>query len=53
MEPDGSDIIRLSYHETNEWQPTVSHSGKIAYKKAKSLIRSGLSKTYKKKITVL
>ena len=31
MEPDGSDIIRLSYHETNEWQPTVSHNGKIAY----------------------
>ncbi|MHC4286416.1 MAG: TolB family protein, partial [Planctomycetota bacterium] len=31
MEPDGSDIICLSFHETNEWQPTVSHSGKIAY----------------------
>jgi len=31
MEPDGSDIIRLSYHETNDWQPTVSHNGKIVY----------------------
>ena len=31
MEPDGSDILCLSFHETNEWAPTVSHSGKIAY----------------------
>jgi len=31
MQPDGSDIICLSFHETNEWAPTVSHSGKIAY----------------------
>jgi len=31
MEPDGSDIICLSFHETNEWAPTVSHAGKIAY----------------------
>lgn len=31
MEPDGSDIICLSFHETNEWQPTVSHNGKIVY----------------------
>ena len=31
MEPDGSDIICLSFHETNEWAPTVSHNGKIAY----------------------
>jgi hypothetical protein len=31
MEPDGSDIICLSFHETNEWAPTVTHSGKIAY----------------------
>ena len=31
MEPDGKDIICLSFHETNEWQPTVSHAGKIAY----------------------
>jgi hypothetical protein len=31
MEPDGSDIVPLSFHETNEWQPTVSHEGKIVY----------------------
>lgn len=31
MEPDGSDIVCLSYHETNEWQPSVSHDGKIVY----------------------
>ena len=31
MEPDGSDIVCLSFHETNEWAPTVTHSGKIAY----------------------
>jgi len=31
MEPDGSDIICLSFHETNEWAPTITHSGKIAY----------------------
>jgi len=31
MEPDGSDIVCLSFHETNEWQPTISHTGKIVY----------------------
>ena len=31
MEADGSDIICLSFHETNEWEPVVAHSGKIAY----------------------
>jgi len=31
MEPDGSDIICLSFHETNEWAPTITHTGKIAY----------------------
>ena len=31
MDPDGSDIICLSFHETNEWAPTVSHNGKIVY----------------------
>jgi len=31
LEPDGSDIICLSYHETNEWQPSVNHYGKIIY----------------------
>jgi hypothetical protein len=31
MAPDGSDVICLSFHETNEWAPTVTHEGKIAY----------------------
>jgi len=31
MEPDGSDIICLSYHETNEWAPSMGHDGKIVY----------------------
>jgi hypothetical protein len=31
MEPDGSDIIPLSFHETNEWQPSVNHDGKLVY----------------------
>lgn len=31
MEADGSDIICLSYHETNEWAPVVTPGGKIAY----------------------
>ena len=29
--PDGSDMVMLSFHETNEWQPTVSHGGMIVY----------------------
>ncbi len=31
MEPDGSDIVCLSYHETNEWAPSLSHEGKLVY----------------------
>jgi len=31
MEPDGSDIICLSYHETHEWQPSVAHDGMLVY----------------------
>ncbi|MDY0166888.1 MAG: discoidin domain-containing protein [Thermoguttaceae bacterium] len=31
MEPDGSDIITLSYHETQEWNPSVSHDGMLVY----------------------
>jgi len=31
MLPDGSDIIVLSPHETNEWAPTVDHNGMIVY----------------------
>ena len=31
MKDDGSDIICLSYHETNEWHPSVDNDGKILY----------------------
>jgi hypothetical protein len=31
MRPDGSDIICLSYHETHEWQPSVTNDGMIVY----------------------
>ncbi len=31
MEPDGSDIITLSYHETHEWNPSVNHDGMLVY----------------------
>jgi len=31
MKGDGSDVICLSYHETNEFQPSVNNGGKIVY----------------------
>ena len=31
MKPDGSEIQCLSYHETNEWHPSVTHDGMIIY----------------------
>jgi hypothetical protein len=31
MKNDGSDVICLSYHETNEWQPSVDNNGMILY----------------------
>ena len=31
MFEDGTDIVRLSSHETNEWQPTVDNNGMILY----------------------
>ena len=31
MFEDGTDIVRLSPHETNEWQPSVDNNGMIAY----------------------
>ena len=31
MEPDGSDIICLSFHETHEWNPSVDNDGMIVY----------------------
>lgn len=31
MAADGTDILGLSPHETNEWQPSVTHDGMILY----------------------
>jgi hypothetical protein len=31
MAPDGSDIVRISHGETNEWHPSVDHDGQIVY----------------------
>lgn len=31
MLPDGSDIITLSWHDTNEWHPSVDNDGMIIY----------------------
>lgn len=31
MRDDGSDIICLSFHETHEWQPSVTNDGMIVY----------------------
>jgi len=31
MEPDGGDIVTLSYHETQEWNPSVNHDGMLVY----------------------
>lgn len=31
MNADGSDIVCLSPHETNEWQPSMDHDGMVAY----------------------
>ena len=31
MKPDGSDIVPLSFHETNEWNPSVDNHGRLVY----------------------
>ncbi|MBI5388451.1 MAG: hypothetical protein HZA90_27620 [Verrucomicrobia bacterium] len=31
MAADGSDVNCLSFHESNEWHPTVTHDGRIIY----------------------
>jgi hypothetical protein len=31
MNGDGSDIVRLSHHETNEWQPSIDNNGMVIY----------------------
>jgi hypothetical protein len=31
MQPDGSDIQAISFHETNEWHPSVNNDGMVVY----------------------
>jgi len=31
MMPDGSDMVPISFHETNEWQPSVNNDGMLVY----------------------
>jgi hypothetical protein len=31
MHPDGTDVTCLSFHETHEWQPSVTNDGRIVY----------------------
>ena len=31
MKDDGSDIVCISYHETNEWHPSVNNDGMLCY----------------------
>ena len=31
MRQDGGDIVQLSYHDTDEWQPSVDNSGMLVY----------------------
>ena len=38
--PDGGDIIALSHHETNEWDPSVDHHGMIVYSRRDYVDRS-------------
>ena len=41
MKPDGSEIQCLSYHETNEWHPSVTHDGMIIYTRWDYIDRHG------------
>ncbi len=31
MEPDGNDVICISFHETHEWHPSVNNDGMLVY----------------------
>ena len=31
VDPDGRNMVRLSHHETCEWQPSVAHDGMLVY----------------------
>ncbi len=41
MAADGSDIRCLSFHETNEWHPSVTHDGRIIYTRWDYIDRHG------------
>ena len=41
MAADGSDIRCLSFHETNEWQPSLTHDGRIIYTRWDYIDRHG------------
>lgn len=41
MNPDGTDILWLSPHETNEWHPSVTHEGMIIYTRWDYIDRHG------------
>ncbi|MHC4994163.1 MAG: HzsA-related protein, partial [Planctomycetota bacterium] len=43
MEPDGSDIRCLSFHETNEWHPSVNHDGQIVWTRWDYVDRHGVT----------
>lgn len=43
MAPDGSGISCLSYHETNEWHPSVSHDGMILWTRWDYVDRHGVT----------
>ena len=42
MAADGSDIRCLSFHETNEWHPSVTHDGQIVYTRWDYVDRHGV-----------
>jgi len=41
MNPDGSDIRCVSFHETNEWHPSLTHDGRIIYTRWDYIDRHG------------
>jgi hypothetical protein len=43
MAADGRDIRCLSYHETNEWYPSVTHDGMIVYTRWDYVDRNGMT----------
>jgi hypothetical protein len=43
MAADGSDINCLSFHESNEWHPSVTHDGRIVYTRWDYVDRHGVT----------